>query len=318
MSEFRLLWPLALVLLLPLVWKLWSALRSDSLNRLPVLQYSDTRLLAGISPTLRVRLRRLPSIMQWGAYGLIVLALARPQAGTEMITQRFEGVDLVFAIDISGTMAMPFSHLTRLDAAKVVTENFALNRPNHRLGLVAFAEQAFILAPPTLDRRLSLRILNDVTYASLLDVSNRTAIGMGLTAAASLLAESTAPTRVILLLTDGVNNAGAIDPTTAAQAARALGIRIFIVGIGTAGSDADFDEAALRQIAAQSAGRYFNAQSIDDLIAVYDTIDQLVTDPRTLEARALWQDQSYLLIAGALLVLVVAKTLERTVFQTIP
>lgn len=318
MSEFRLLWPLALVLLLPVVWKLWAALRSDSLNRLPVLQYSDTRLLAGISPTLRVRLRRLPAIMQWAAYGLIVLALARPQAGTEAITQRFEGVDLVFAIDISGTMAMPFSHLTRLDAAKVVTENFALNRQNHRLGLVAFAEQAFILAPPTLDRGLYLRILNDVTYASLLDVSNRTAIGMGLTAAASLLAESTAPTRAILLLTDGVNNAGAIDPTTAAQAARALGIRIFTVGIGTAGSDADFDEAALRQIAAQSAGRYFNAQSIDDLIAVYDTIDQLVTDPRTLEARVLWQDQAYLLIAVALLVLVVAKTLERTVFQTIP
>jgi Ca-activated chloride channel family protein len=318
MSEFRLLWPLALVLLLPVVWKLWSALRSDSLNRLPVLQYSDTRLLAGISPTLRVRLRRLPAIMQWGAYGLIVLALARPQAGTEVIAQRFEGVDLVFAIDISGTMALPFSHLTRLDAAKVVTENFALNRPNHRLGLVAFAEQAFILAPPTLDRGLYLRILNDVTYASLLDVSNRTAIGMGLTAAASLLAESTAPTRAILLLTDGVNNAGAIDPITAAQAARALGIRIFTVGIGTTGSDADFDEAALRQIAGQSMGRYFNAQSIDDLIAVYDTIDKLVTDPRMLEARVLWQDQAHILIAAALFVLVMAKTLERTVFQTIP
>ncbi|MFQ3647944.1 MAG: VWA domain-containing protein [Anaerolineae bacterium] len=318
MSEFRLLWPLALVLLLPVVWKLWSALRSDSLNRLPVLQYSDTRLLAGISPTLRVRLRRLPAIMQWGAYGLIVLALARPQAGTEVITQRFEGVDLVFAIDISGTMALPFSHLTRLDAAKVVTENFALNRPNHRLGLVAFAEQAFILAPPTLDRGLYLRILNDVTYASLLDVSNRTAIGMGLTAAASLLAESTAPTRAILLLTDGINNAGAIDPITAAQAARALGIRIFTVGIGTTGSDADFDEAALRQIAGQSMGRHFNAQSIDDLIAVYDTIDKLVTDPRMLEARVLWQDQAHILIAAALFVLVMAKTLERTVFQTIP
>lgn len=318
MTEFRLLWPLALILLLPIFWKLWAALRSDSLARLPVLQYSDTRLLAGISPTLRVRLRRLPAAMQWGAYGLIVLALARPQAGSEVIVQRFEGVDLVIAIDISGTMAKPFSHLTRLDAAKVVTENFALNRPNHRLGLVAFAEQAYLLAPPTLDRSLYRRILADVTYASVLEVSNRTAIGMGIGAAASLLAESPAPTRAILLLTDGVNNAGAVDPITSAQAARALGIRIFTVGIGTVGSDADFDETALNQIAQQSTGRYFNARSIDELIAIYDTIDQMITDPRMIEARILWQDQAYALIVLSLIVLGIGKTLERTLFQTIP
>ncbi len=318
MTEFRLLWPLALILLLPIFWKLWSALRSDSLARLPVLQYSDTRLLAGISPTVRVRLRRLPAVMQWGAYGLIVLALARPQAGSEVIAQRFEGVDLVVAIDISGTMAKPFSHLTRLEAAKVVTENFALNRPNHRLGLVAFAEQAYLLAPPTLDRSLYRRILADVTYASALEVSNRTAIGMGISAAASLLTESSAPTRAILLLTDGVNNAGAVDPITSAQAARALGIRIFPVGIGTVGSDADFDEAALNQIAQQSTGRYFNARSIDELIAIYDTIDQLVTDSRLLEARILWQDQAYVLIVLSLIVLGIGKMLERTLFQTIP
>ncbi|XWX04971.1 VWA domain-containing protein [Aggregatilineales bacterium SYSU G02658] len=318
MTEFRLLWPLALILLLPIFWKLWSALRSDSLARLPVLQYSDTRLLAGISPTLRVRLRRLPAVMQWGAYGLIVIALARPQAGSEVIAQRFEGVDLVVAIDISGSMAKPFSHLTRLDAAKVVTENFALNRPNHRLGLVAFAEQAYLLAPPTLDRSLYRRILADVTYASALEVSNRTAIGMGISAAASLLTESPAPTRAILLLTDGVNNAGAVDPITSAQAARALGIRIFTVGIGTVGSDADFDEAALNQIAQQSTGRYFNARSIDELIAIYDTIDQMITDPRMIEARIQWQDQAYALIVLSLIVLGIGKTLERTLFQTIP
>jgi len=318
MGEFRLLWPLALTLLLPLLWKIWSGMQSDAAGRLPVLQYSDTRLLAGVSPTLRVRLRRLPSVLQWAAYGLMVVALARPQAGTEMIEQRFEGVDLVFVIDISGTMASPFSHLTRLEAAKVITENFAINRPNHRLGLVAFAEQPFILSPPTLDRVLYIRILREVTYASMLDLSNRTAIGMGIIAATALLSESTAHTRGIVLLTDGVNNAGTVDPITAAQTARALGIRVFTIGLGTVGTDADFDEAALQQIAAQSAGRYFNAQSIDDLIAVYETIDQLVTDPRMLEMRIHWQDQAPLLMLISFFVLLLGKALERTIFQTIP
>jgi Ca-activated chloride channel family protein len=318
MSEFRLLWPLALVLLLPLAWKIWLSMRPGAGSGLPVLQYSDTRLLAGVSPTLRVRLRRLPVVLQWAAYSLMVIGLARPQAGAETIEQRFEGVDLVFVIDISGTMANPFSHLTRLEAAKVVTENFAINRPNHRLGLVVFAEQPFILAPPTLDRTLYTRILRDVTYASLLDISNRTAIGMGIIAAVAVLSESTALTRGLVLLTDGVNNAGTIDPLTAAQTARALGIRIFTIGIGTIGTDADFDEAVLRQIAAQSAGQYFNAQSVDDLIAIYNAIDQLVTDPRMLELRIQWQDQAPLLMFTSFLILSIGKVLEQTIFQTIP
>lgn len=319
MGEFRLLNPLALLLLLPLLWKVWAGLRSNRAHRLPVLQYSDTRLLAGLPPTLRVRLRRLPSALQWIGYGVLVLALARPQAGAEVIRQSFEGVDLVFAIDISGTMANPFSaDGTRLEAAKLVTAAFALDHPNHRIGLVAFAEQAFILAPPTLDRNLLLRILGDVTYASLLDISNRTAIGMGITAAASLLTESDAPTRAIVLLTDGVNNAGTVDPVTAAQAARALGIRIFPIGIGAVGSDADFDPATLQQLATLSMGRYFNAASMDDLAAVYATIDSLTTDPRTLEMRVHWQDQAPILLLAGLILLIFGKVLERTVFQTIP
>lgn len=318
MIEFRLLTPAALLLLLPVVWKVWTALRSSSVNQLPVLQYSDTRLLTGLSPTLRVRLRRMPSVFQWLGYTLLVVALARPQIGTEVVAQQVSGVDLVFAIDISGTMANPFSNLTRLDAAKQVTTAFAIDRPYHRLGLVAFAEQAFILSPPTLDRNLYLRTLTNITYADLLDVSNRTAIGMGITAAASLLTESSAPTRAIILLTDGVNNAGTIDPITAAQAARALGIRIYTLGIGTLGSDADFDPEALQQIASLSMGRYFNAESLEDLAAIYTTIDELTTDPRLIEARVQWQDAAHMIVLAALAIIVIGKILERTLFQTIP
>lgn len=319
MTDIRLAFPYALILLLPLIWLLWRALSTDGLNRLSVLRYSDTRLLRGLPTTWRLRLRRLPALMQGIGYILLVIALARPQTGTERLDSSVRGIDLVIALDISDSMGRSdLDGLTRLDAAKNVTASFATDRPNDRLGLVVFAEQAYFLSPPTLDHNFFNRVLSAVTYASTLQISNRTAIGQGITAAASLLANSTAASRVVLVITDGANNAGTVDPVTAAQAANALGIRVYTLGMGQTGADSDLDEPMLQRVAATASGRYFNALNQDDLTMIYDTIDTLERSAFERDFTLEWQDQAFLLMLGALTVLAMGKFLERTLFQTIP
>lgn len=316
MIDFRFAQPLVFVSLIPALIGLFFWLRRER-RAPPVLRYSDTRLLRGLPVGWRVRLRRLPDVLRLAAAGVLLIVVARPQTGVALSTIRGEGVDLVIALDVSDSMATgDFPPYSRLEAARIVLDVFMAERPNDRIGLVTFAEDAVYEAPPTLDTNLVRRILAQVNLASVSGRGNRTALGIGLAAAASLLKDSSSPSKVIILITDGANNAGLVDPQTAADAAYALGIRVYTIGMGQAGGD--LDEGALRQIAVLADGQYFSAAEMSDLQNITDQIDQLERSPSERSLRVRWQDQAEGWLLFALVLLVTERLLRLTIFQTLP
>jgi Ca-activated chloride channel homolog len=269
---------------------------------------------------MRVRLRRLPDVLRVMAWLLLLVALARPQYGTGEEILRGQGIDIVMVLDISDSMAQTdFNGLSRFDAAKEVMRDFVEGRSNDRIGLVVFAEDAYYQAPPTTDYNILLTILDNTQLAGDSGLSNRTAIGLGLASATNMLRESDAPSRVLILLTDGANNAGEIDPITAAQAAAAFGMRVYTIGIGTAEADSNaLDETSLQQIASITDGRYFNALSLSDLQNVYEQIDRLERAPIERQLDIQWQDQAWGFMIAALICLVLERFLRHSIFQSVP
>lgn len=319
MFDFRFAFIPAFILFIPaiiLIIRWWIGLS----NQVPaVLRYSDTRLLAGLPSGMRVRLRQVPDFLRLIAWIALVIALARPQSGSGEETVRGEGLDMVMALDISDSMATSdFNGLTRFDAAKDVMIDFINGRVNDRIGLVIFAENAFYQAPPTTDYNILTELIDDTRLAGDLGMSNRTAIGLGIASSTNLLRRSASPSQVIILVTDGSNNAGELDPITAAQASAAFGVRIYTVGIGTTTVGDALDEPTLRQIANITDGQYFNAITLDDLRNVYKDIDTLETSPIERQLNIRWQDQAWIFMIMALILLIIERILRNTIFQTIP
>lgn len=332
MPDFRFVNPYALLLFIPALLLLYRWQRGRWRSAPPVMRYSDTRLLGNLPAGLRVRLRRIPDVLRLLAWALLVIALARPQAGASQEIIRGQGIDMVLALDISGSMAIPdFQPTNRLQAAKSVMQDFVAGREFDRIGLVVFSEEAFYQAPPTLDYAVLQAAIEQVRLSIELGLGERTAIGMGLASSANMLRASDAPGKVIILLTDGENNTGTIDPLIAADAAQTLGIRIYTIGMGTTGSvritdeqgnprnlRTELDEELLRQIAQIGGGRYYNALDTLDLQNIYDEIDRLerIEVNRTVQVR--WDEQGPLLLAMAFGLLLLERTLRHTIFQTIP
>jgi Ca-activated chloride channel homolog len=321
MVEFRFAFTPALLLFIPalVVWFRWW--RGLAQAAPAVMRYSDTRLLSGLPAGIRVRLRRLPDFLRLLAWILLVLALARPQsgAGEERITGH--GIDMVLTLDISDSMAeADFNGLTRFDAAKDVMQDFIDGREFDRIGVVVFAEDAYYAAPPTLDYNIVKQILVDVPLAGEEGLSNRTAIGLGLASSINMLRSSEAHSKVIILLTDGANNAGEIDPISAARVAATFGFRVYTIGMGTndVAAENSLDEDSLREIANITNGRYYNALTLADLQSVYDQIDRLERSPiqRVLNIR--WLDRASIVLGVALVLLLLERILRHTLFQTIP
>lgn len=318
MPDFRLAYPFVMVLLLPMAFLLWRWQRGN-MGFQAVMRYSDTRLLSGLPSTLRLRLRQIPNVLRVLAWLLLVVALARPQFGTATLSLQGSGIDIVFALDISDSMGTgDFNGLSRLDAAKFVITNFVRGRTFDRMGLVVFAEEAFYQSPPTLDYDLFLRILDNVTYATQLGLGNRSAIGMGIATATNMLQTSTAKSKIVILMTDGANNAGTIDPLTAAQVSQTLGVQVYAIGMGATNADSDLDEVTLQRVTTLASGRYFNALATSDLERVYQTIDQLEQTPFDRQVQIQWQDQAFVFVAIAIIVLIIERLLRQTIFQTIP
>jgi Ca-activated chloride channel family protein len=281
------LWLLALLLIPLMVW-----IRRTR-GRPATLQYSDLRLVQGLPPSFRLRLRWVPDALRVMALALLALAVARPQAGRTLETVSGEGVDIVLALDMSGSMAaLDFEPQNRLEAAKQVVTEFIADRRYDRIGLVVFAREAFSQSPPTIDYDVLGGLLAQIELAPDMGLDDGTAIGLGLAQAADMLADSQAESRVIILLTDGVNNAGQIDPLTAAQAAAALGIRVYTVGAARPGQvpvpvddpllgpttrmmESKIDEETLLRIAQIAGGLYFRAQDTQGLQQIYAQISQL-------------------------------------------
>jgi Ca-activated chloride channel family protein len=337
--QFRFVHAWALVLLLgAVIWLGWRY-RRDGLRGSPLtLLYSDIRLMSGLPVGWRVRLRRLPDVLKGIVWVLLVLALARPQIGNARELLRGEGIDIVLALDISGSMAaLDFQPGTRLDAAKRVIMDFIAGRQFDRIGLVVFARSAYQQAPLTLDYDVLSRLLEQVRIVNeIVDASGQpvlldgTAIGLGVASAGTMLRDSSAPSKVIVLLTDGDNNA-ALDPLTAADAVGALGVRVYTIGMGTSGqvpipdnsgnivyTESDLDEPTLQEIASRSGGLYFRAEDPAGLQSIYDSIDRLERARVERQVFIPWQDVAWPLIIGGLILLLIERLLRDTLLQTIP
>lgn len=327
---FRLAHPVALgLLLLPIIF--WLVVRPRAVS---ALRYSDTRLMAGLSTSWRVRLRKLPDILRALVWVTLVIVLARPQTGRTQELIRGQGVDIVLALDISESMnTQDFGEQNRLEAAKDVIAEFIHERDFDRIGLVVFARQAFHQSPPTLDYDVLTQLLDEVQLASVLGIEQGTAIGLGLASAANMLRDSQSPSKVVILLTDGAHNAEGISPVDAAMSLALLGIRVYTIGVGS--SDAvpvaispdgttqyvenGLDEATLIEVAEMTSGRYFRAEELGDLRAVYDQINILEKSDIERQVFISWQDQAaWMLLPAALLLLLAERVLRHTTFQTVP
>jgi Ca-activated chloride channel family protein len=330
---FRFLYPAVLLLLiLPvIVWYLTS--RRGICRESPLLFYSDLRLIDGLPTGWRVRFRWLPNALRLGAWMLLIIALARPQGGQSQQVIRGQGIDIVLALDISSSMAaLDFAPNNRLEAAKRVISSFIAGRDFDRIGLVVFAQNAYQQVPPTLDYAVLTTSLDQIQLAPELSVDDGTAIGLGIASAGNMLRTSDAASKIIILLTDGANNAGRIGPVTAAEAVDAFGIRVYTIGIGKSGmvpvpiddqgnttvTESDLDEATLQAIARATDGQYFRAEDMPDLQQVYDQIDRLERSEVQRQVVVNWQEQSEIILWVALAALVAERLLRHTLFETIP
>ena len=332
-------WLLGLLLVVALLaLKDWTFLPRKVQSRgLPAtLSYAAASMARGLPRSWRVTFRPMLAAMRLLAIALMVVALARPQIVQGKETIKGEGVDIALALDISGSMAsLDFQPKNRLEAAKQVIGDFIGKRPYDKIGLVVFASEAFSQAPLTLDRNALDRSLQQVELATDLGLDDGTAIGLGIANAANMLAQSEAKSKVMILLTDGVHNAGEIDPLTAAEAAKALGIKIYTVGAATPGQvpvpvqdmfggtqiayqESEIDEETLRQVADMTGGKYFRAEDSRGLKAIYNSIDKLEKSQVEVQVFNQYQELAGWLLAPALLLLLAAMVLKQTIFRTAP
>ena len=277
--------PLWLLGLLPVAWLAWTAWRRAR-REAPGLAFSVTDDAAAAPPTLWSRLRGLPTIFRLMALALGVVALARPQQRDVLRERSAQGIDIVLTLDVSTSMLADDFYPNRFEAAREVALEFIDGRVSDRIGLVVFAAQAYTQAPLTLDYPFLKTVLREVQMGL---VEDGTAIGTALATATARLRESEAESKVVILLTDGQNNRGEIDPVTAAEVAEALGVRIYTIGVGGEGGSfsggfpfgggllqvPEIDEATLRAVAQQTGGRYFRATDARALRSVYDAISEL-------------------------------------------
>lgn len=311
-------WLLALLALLPLL--------AIQHHRRPVsgaLRYS--RLPAPSGGRWRLH---LPFYCRLLALGFLVVALARPQLGHVWEETTTEGIDIQLVLDVSGSMAAEdFRPLNRIEVAKELLREFIASRSGDRLGLVVFAGTARTLSPLTADRRMLAELVDSIELHTLPD---GTAIGMGLAHAAARLRAGEGESRVVVLVTDGINNAGEIDPVTAAALCKGLGLRVHTVAVGREGRvplpvpvrDAEgklvetrrmqvelgVDEALLRDIAAQTGGRFYMATDPGALQSIFEEIDRLETSPRTVR-RLVRREEGFQPLAWTALALLLLPTL---------
>jgi len=327
-------WFLLLLLVLPLLWLLLRNRRGPA--NYAALRFSDVSSLQGGGRSMRQRLRWLPTILRVLVMAAMILGLARPQWVQAREIVSGEGVDIALALDISGSMAaLDFEPQNRLEAAKSVIGDFIDERTHDRIGLVIFAADAFHQSPPTVDHRVLKRLLDETRLAPELGIADGTAIGMGVANAANMLKNSTAASRIVILITDGVNNAGQIDPATAAAAAKALGIRVYTIGMGRPGpvpvrvpdlyggsavimQESALDLDSLQKIADTTGGQFFRADNPESLRAIYDEIDRLERSEYEVEMFTESQELAGMVMVPALLLLLAELFLRQSWLRTLP
>ena len=318
-----------LFLLLPIAiaWFFWKRNQQSATLKISSLKgfQGQNSFLAKLKPVLFV-LRLL-------ALSSLIIALARPRTvDVSNQTKTTKGIDIVMAVDVSGSMLAKDLKPNRMEALKDVAQTFVENRPNDRIGLVVYAAEAYTKTPVTSDKAIILEAIKSIKYDNILQ--DGTGIGMGLTTAINRLKDSKAKSKIIILLTDGVNNAGFIEPETASDIAEQYGIKVYTIGIGTNGTaefpyaiapngkflfrmmPVEIDESLLKSIAKKTNGKYFRATSNSKLEQIYDEINKLETT-EIEELKFYDFDEKFrplVWLAGILLLLEIA--LRNTLFKS--
>lgn len=320
----NLLWFL-LIVPLAIVWYVLRHKKQDAAVR-----FSDLNGFAKLPKTWKAYLRHLLFALKVVALALLIVALARPQSSSTNKKSNIEGIDIVMAMDVSGSMLARDLKPDRLTAAKEVASNFVEGRPGDRMGLVIFSGESFTQVPLTTDHGVMLNMLAEMKNGL---IDDGTAIGDGLATAISRLKDSDAISKVIILLTDGMNNAGSVDPYTAAEMAKLFGIRVYTIGVGSYGTapypvqtpfgtqiqqmKVEIDEKLLQNIANNTDGKYFRATSTQKLDEVYQEIDKLERSKIEVTEFSRLHEEFYPLVAWALALLLLEFLLRKTIFRTI-
>jgi len=324
---------LLLLLVLPLV----AWLRGKR-GRPPAFVYSSTQLVRGILNITKARSGGFLTSLRWLTLALCIVALAQPMLTKSETKVTASGVDIVVAIDMSGSMQSEDFEINgepanRLVMAKDVLKKFIEKRPSDRIGLVAFATQAYIAAPMTLDHDFLLKNLERLQIGTIDE--SQTAIGSGLSTAINRLRDLKSKSKIVILMTDGQNNAGKIEPMTAAEAAQTLNVKVYIIGVGTRGmgkvpvfmggrkvgyrpQPVDIDEDTLQKIANMTKGKYYRADNSEKFKSIYAEIDKLEKTEAEVKKFAHHQELFAWLISPGLALLLLEALLRHTVFRRLP
>jgi len=310
------------LLMLPVLLVFWIAWRYNK-------QYAELRMssLEGFtgSGSYKGAIKTGLYLVRILTFCLLIVVMARPESNMREENYTAEGIDLVLALDVSTSMLAEDFKPNRLVAAKELAADFISGRPSDRVGLVVFAAESFTQCPITTDRQIVLTLLSKIKDGL---IEDGTAIGMGLATSVSRLKESEAKSKVVILLTDGINNTGFIDPATASEAALAYGVRVYTIGVGTIGTarhpmspvpvDVKIDEALLKQIAEMTGGQYFRATNNESLKQIYDEIDTLEKTKIEVSTIQRVSLEFYPILLAAGLMLLLEMLLRYTLVRSIP
>lgn len=303
----------------------------------PAFRFSSEDIVAGLPRSWRVRVDRLPLVLRLGTIVLFMVALAGPRSPLGNTPLNKEGVTIILALDLSTSMAaedftLDGKRTNRLDVIKNVVKDFVKQRSNDRVGLIAFAARPYMVCPPTLDHAWLLSNLDRLRFGV---VEDGTAIGSAILSAVNRLKDMEGKSRTLVLLTDGVNNAGSVDPLTAARAAEAKGIRIYTIGAGSRdlvpypvtdlfgrtvyqNIHIDIDEDMLKEAARVTGGAYFRATDTASLKNIYAEIDRLEKVTFKEKGYQAYEERFVPFLIAGLLLLVAEAFLSRTIFLKIP
>jgi Ca-activated chloride channel family protein len=326
-------WFLLLLLLLPVAaW--WRGRQGKPAAFL----YSSVQLVSGVANISHSSAGRVLAALRWLTLALFILGLARPQFVESETAVKASGIDIVVAIDLSGSMEaedfeLKGQRVNRLVIAKDVLKKFVEKRPGDRIGLVAFAGKAYVAAPLTLDHDF---LQMNIDRLELHTIEDGTAIGSGLSAAINRLRELKSKSKIVVLMTDGVNNAGKVPPLTAAEAAQALAIKVYTIGVGTRGlapvprgvnvfgqkvygqAEVDIDEKTLTAVAQKTGGEYFRADNTDTLRKIYERIDTLEKTEVETKKYVHIKELFHWVVAPGLGLLLLEVLLGNTVWRKLP
>ncbi len=298
------------------------------------IRYPDTGLAPDTRRSLRLHLMPLVSILRFLVLALVIVAAARPQLADAREVIRGEGVDIAIALDVSGSMGETDFQPHRLAVAKEIIADFIKERKYDRIGLVVFSSEAFVQSPPTLDHFALDRLLRDVHLTGEMGIEDGTAMGSGMATAANMLKDSTAESKLVTLITDGVNNTGELDPITVATAAEVVGIKLYTIGMGRSENESDpqigtsdsgdltavnpFDEQMLRQIANITNAKYYQATDAEELRGIYAEINALEKSDVEIVNYIRYREVMVWFLVPAVVLLILELVLSNTVFRRLP